>query len=73
MTLHLLAMCSVDGHPLDIKQLRGEEPVEVIDLSGKRLGVASAIIIASLVASNTATKTLKYAQPQHTVPSVSAP
>ena len=67
LTLHLLAVHSVDGHPLNIKQLRGEEPVEIIDLSGKNLGVASAIIIASLIASNTATKTLKCARPQHTV------
>ena len=41
---------SLDGHPLVIKQLKGEEPVEVIDLSSKRLGVASAVVIASRAA-----------------------
>ena len=52
---------SVDGHPLLIKQLKGEEVVETIDLSGKKLGVASAIIIAGCLTSNTATKSLKCA------------
>ena len=52
---------SLDGIPLPIKQLKGEEHVEEIDLSGKRLGVASAVVIASLIGSNTATKSLKCA------------
>ena len=65
LTPHLLVLCSVDGHPLNIKQLLGKEPVEVIDLSGKKLTAASAIIIASLITSNTATKSLKCAQPAH--------
>ena len=51
---------SIDGYPLSIKQLRGEEPVESIDLSGKCLGVASAVVIASLITSNKVTKSLKY-------------
>ena len=55
---------SVDGHALDIKKLRGEERVESIDLSYKRLTVLSAVIIASLLPSNTATKSLKYAASQ---------
>ena len=54
-------MHSLDGIPLPIKQLKGEEHVEEIDLSGKRLGVASAVVIASLIGSNTATKSLKCA------------
>ena len=54
-------VCSLDGHPLEIKKLRGEEPVESIDLSSKGLTELSATIIASLVSSNTATKSLKYA------------
>ena len=54
-------VCSIDGHPLEIKKLRGEEPVESIDLSSKGLTELSATIIASLVSSNTATKSLKYA------------
>ena len=41
--------------------MRGKEPVESIDLSGKGLTVLSATIIASLIGTNTATKSLKYA------------
>ena len=54
-------MHSLDGHPLEINQLKGTEPVESIDLSNKGLGVASAIVIASLIGSNTGTKSLKCA------------
>ena len=54
-------MHSLDGCPLSIKKLKGEEPVEAIDLSHKKLTVLSAIVIASLIGSNTATKSLKYA------------
>ena len=54
-------VCRVDSHPLEIMKLRGMEPVDSIDLSQKGLGVISAIIIASLIGSNTATKSLKYA------------
>ena len=50
---------SIDVYPLPIKQLRGKRPVEAIDLSGKELNVTSAIVIASLISSNTATKSLK--------------
>ena len=52
---------SLDGHPLKIKELRGDEPVESIDLSSTSLGVASAVVIASLVSSNKVTKSLKCA------------
>ena len=56
-------MRSVDGHALPIDELKGIKPVESIDLSGKMtgLGVASAIVIASLIGSNTVTKSLKCA------------
>ncbi len=50
---------SVDGHTLSIKELKGEEIIESINLSDKRLGVASAVIIASLITSNTVTTSLK--------------
>ena len=64
---------SVDGHPLEINQLKGTEPVETIDLSNKRLGMASAVVIASLIDSNMVTKSLKYAAagpwPAHSVSS----
>ena len=51
----------MDGHPLPVKQLKGEEVVKEIDLSDKKLGVASAVIIAALLEKNTATESLKYA------------
>ena len=74
LTPHVLAFsCRIDGHPLEIKKLRGEEPVESIDLSNKGLKVGSAIIIGSLIASNTATKSLKYAATQMLLPLLSAP
>ena len=57
-------MRSVDGHPLLIKQLKGKEPVEAMDLSRKGLGFASAIVIASLISTNTATKLLKCVPPK---------
>ena len=41
--------------------MRGEEPVESIDLSHKGLTVVSATVIASLITSNMVTKSLKYA------------
>ena len=52
---------SLDGHLLQINQLKGTDPVESIDLSSKRLGVASAIVIASLISANMVTKSLMYA------------
>ena len=42
-------------------KLKGTEPVDSIDISGKGLTVLSATIIASLIGSNTATTSLKYA------------
>ena len=49
---------SVDGHPLQIDELKGTKPTEKIDLSGKQLGVASAIIIASCIKGNESLKEL---------------
>jgi hypothetical protein len=49
------ALCiqvNLDGYALPIKKLKGTEPVESLDLSNKRLGVASAIVIASLIGVN---------------------
>ena len=53
-----LTSISLDGHALSVKQLRGEEPVESIDLSSKHLALLSATFIANLITSNTATKSL---------------
>ena len=52
---------SVDGHALQIDELQGTKPTEKIDLSGKRLNVASAIIIASCIKENNVLKELKCA------------
>ena len=54
-------MCSIDGHPLPIDELKGTKPVESIDLSNKKLGVASGIIIALCIKDNAVLKKLKYA------------
>ena len=43
---------NLDGHALPVKKLKGIDPVEVLDLSRKNLGVASAVVIASLVGDN---------------------
>ena len=58
MTCSELTVCTLrvqvnlDGYALPIKKLKGTEPVESLDLSNKRLGVASAIVIASLIGVN---------------------
>ena len=47
---------NLDGYALPIKKLKGTEPVESLDLSHKLgcgdLGVASAVVIASLIHGN---------------------
>jgi hypothetical protein len=54
---------SVDGHTLQIDELKGTKPTEKIDLSGKGLSVASAIIIiASCIKGNGVLKELKCAR-----------
>ena len=42
----------MDGFALPVKRLKGTDPVEMLDLSGKNLGVASAVVIASLSSVN---------------------
>ena len=54
---------SVDGHALPIDQLKGTKPVESIDLSGKKLGVASNFIIGACIKENAVLKELKCAAP----------
>ena len=51
----------MDGHALQIDELKGTKPTEKIDLSRKDLGVASAIIIASCIKENRVLKELKCA------------
>ena len=43
---------NLDGFALPVKKLKGTDPVETLDLSGKNLGVASAVVIASLIIVN---------------------
>ena len=43
---------NLDGFALPIKKLKGTDPVESLDLSGKDLGPASAVVIASLIGDN---------------------
>ena len=64
---------SVDGHALQIDELKGTKPTERIDLSGKGLGVASAIIIASCIKENGVLKELKCAAAPEVFAFVSAP
>ena len=65
---------SIDGHPLPIDELNGTKPTEKIDLSNKKLGGASAIIIASCIKDNGSLKELRYGAHLHTIPhSMSAP
>ena len=52
---------NLDGYALPIKKLKGTEPVESLDLSGKKLGVASTIVIASLISVNGALTSLNLA------------
>ena len=46
------------GFPLPVKQLKGTEPVEALDFSSKGLGVASGIVIASLIEGNAVLTTI---------------
>jgi hypothetical protein len=43
---------NLDGFALPVKKLKGTDPVETLDLSDKKLGVASAVVIASLICVN---------------------
>jgi NLR family CARD domain-containing protein 3 len=43
---------NLDGFALPVKELKGTDPVETLDLSRKSLCVASAVVIASLIGAN---------------------
>ena len=51
----------MDGHALQIDELKGTKPTEKINLADKGLGVASAFIIASCIKGNGVLKELKCA------------
>jgi Ran GTPase-activating protein (RanGAP) involved in mRNA processing and transport len=53
---------NLDGFALPVKKLKGTDPVETLDLSGKNLGVASAVVIASLISVNGALTKLSLAK-----------
>ena len=72
-TPHTSPLGSVDGRALPIDELKGTTPTEKIDLSFKRLGVASAIIIASCIKGNGVLKELKCAAAHSVRFSVGAP
>jgi Ran GTPase-activating protein (RanGAP) involved in mRNA processing and transport len=55
---------NLDGYALPIKKLKGTETVESLDLSGKNLGVASAIVIALLISVNGALTSLNLSHNQ---------
>jgi hypothetical protein len=43
---------NLDGFALPVKKLKGTDPVYQLDLSNKRLGMPSAIVIAYLITTN---------------------
>jgi hypothetical protein len=43
---------NLDGFALPVKKLKGTDPVETLDLSRNNLGVASAVVITSLIGIN---------------------
>ena len=43
---------NLDGFALPVKKLKGTDSVDTLDLSGKNLGVASAVVIASCISIN---------------------
>ena len=57
----------MDGHALQINELKGTKPTEKIDLSRKGLAVPSAIIIASCIKGNGVLKELKCAAAPYSV------
>ena len=61
---------TLDGYALPVKKLKGTDPVETLDFSSERLGVASAIVIASLIGVNASlTQVLAFCQHHLTHPS----
>ena len=56
-----ISSLKVDGHALPIGKLKGTKPVESIDLSDKKLGSLSGIIIGACIKENTVLKELKCA------------
>ena len=51
-SVSLPAQVNLDGYALPIKRLKGADPVDSLDVAGKRLGVASAIVISTLIGVN---------------------
>ncbi len=55
---------NLDGFALPVKKLKGTDPVEMLDLSGKNLGVASSVVIASLISVNGALTQVPHSAPE---------
>jgi len=58
----MITTLGVDGYALQIDELRGTKPAEKINLSDKRLGVASAVIIAACIKENSVLKELNLSE-----------
>ena len=56
-----LASVNVDGVALPVRLLNGSDKAEVVDMAGKRLGLASGLVIAALIGSNSSAKALRLA------------
>ena len=52
---------NIDGFALPIKQLKGTEPVELLDLQSQRLTTLDAIVIAKCIELNGSLKTVRSA------------
>jgi hypothetical protein len=56
-----LSSVNVDGVALPVRLLNGSDKAEVVDMAGKRLGLASGLVIAALIGSNSSAKSLRLA------------
>lgn len=54
-----LAIINLEGCAIPVRKVSGQEPADVIDMSGMRLGPASGLAIAAIVLTNTCTLSLK--------------
>ena len=52
----------IDGYALPIRQLKGTEPVKLLDLSNKKFSMISAMVITSLIRNNPSVTSLSLGQ-----------
>ena len=60
-TINSITLDQSGSSALPVRKLKGVEPIETLDLSGKRLGAASCIVIAHLIESNAVLNRIEYA------------